>query len=184
MRRYIVFVSACVSCIGLWAFGALADEVPVKPSDALKAPIDGKTKPSAETPAGLVTTVGEPKLSLQRARLFSFYAQTDEAPEIASVRADGSLHLAKGVTVEEAADVAASQFQTEYSDLCRFASTANVKQAYTILMNGKNMSWKVGLTVEGGVEFQKPNLTYREIKFFHLLASRLTCSATQSAKMK
>jgi hypothetical protein len=46
------------------------------------------------------------------------------------------------------------------------------------------MSWRVGLTVEGGVELQKPNLTYREIRFFHLLASHLTCPATQSVKMK
>ncbi len=179
MLRSVMFVSAC-----LISASALANEPLKNQTNDVKPPIGGEITRPANVAIGLEANVGAPPLPLGRARIFSFYAPTDEAPEIASLRADGSLHLAPGTTVEEAADAAASQLKIEHSDLCRWASAPNIKQAYTIVINGQNMSWRVGFTVEGGVEFQKPNLTYREITFFHLLASHLTCSTTQAAQTK
>jgi hypothetical protein len=85
MFRSIILVSTCLT-----GFGAVADEVPQKPNDALKAPMDGVAKPLTITPAGVETSIGNTKLPLARARIFGFYAQNDEAPEIASLRADGS----------------------------------------------------------------------------------------------
>jgi len=176
MLRSVIFVSACLSC----AF-AFADVAP-KTSGRDAGTYAAKIAPLVNAAVGYEINVGEPKLPLNRARILSIYAPTDEAPEIASLRADGSLHVSKGITPEEAADVAASQLRTEHSDLCKFASASDVKQAYTVVMTGKDMSWRVGMTVEGGVEFQKPNLTYREINFFHRLSSKLTCTSKQSAK--
>jgi hypothetical protein len=179
MFRSVIFVSVYLMCAS-----ANANEPPKNPANDVKPSAAGKVIPPANAGIGLEANAGTPQLPLGRARIFSFYAPTDEAPEIASLRTDGSLHLSPGVTLEEAADVAASQLKIEHSDLCKFAAAPGLKQAYTVVINGQNMSWSVGLTVEGGVEFQKPNLTYREITFFHLLASRLACSTTQASQTK
>jgi hypothetical protein len=177
MFKSLILVSACLACAP-----AQANEPPKNPASDLKPSIEGKITPPANAAIGFEANVDAPKLPLGHARIFSFYAPAGEALELASLRADGSLHLSPDVTIEEAADIAASQLKIEHSDLCKFAAAPGIKQAYTIVMNGQNMSWRVGFTVEGGIELQKPNLTYREIVFFHLLASHLACSTTQAAK--
>ncbi len=79
MFRSVIFVSACLVCAA-----AQANEPLKNPANDVKASGSSKINPSANGAVSLEANAGVPKLPLARARIFSFYAQTDEAPELAS----------------------------------------------------------------------------------------------------